>query len=183
MLDDLFPRIDRHFLAPEMLARVAAFPRAGRDVEGWFKGELAYLFDSLTGAGGLADWRANVPIVEGRPQRCDFRLASSGGGVLWLEVRAVPQRRPSAGALDPGVFMQKGGAADVTEDLVKLMRVPDGETAVVLFVYPRPQPADWAEQMSTFSRRIAPISFKEESRLEDYPEALYICRLRLAGGF
>jgi hypothetical protein len=192
----LFAEIDRHFLAPQALARVALLGRIGRDAGGWFKGELAYVFDRLAKDGALSGWRANVPIVEGRPQRCDFRLVVNGpsipqGGpsipqgerVLWLEVKALPGRAGGGGRVDPGFYLQKGGPGDVTEDLVKLMRAPDGDTAVLLFVHPRPDASAWEEIMSAYSRRIAPIAFKEETSLGDYPEALYVCKLRLTGGF
>lgn len=183
----LFAAIDRHFLAPEALARVRHLGRLGREADGWFKGELAYLFDSLVADGGLTEWRANVPIVEGRPQRCDFRLLpphpESAGGPLWLEVKALPQGGGPSGRVDPGFFLQKGGPGDITEDLVKLMRIPTGHAAVLLFAYPRPDAAAWAETMSAYARRIAPIAFKEETSLADYPLELYVCRLSLSGGF
>jgi len=182
MPDPLFAAIDRHFLAPETLARVRHLERIGRDAGGWFKGELAYLFASLVAAGALTDWRANVPIVEGRPQRCDFRLVLDRTP-LWLEVKALPQGGGPAGRVDPGFFLQKGGPGDITEDLVKLMRVPGGDTAVLLFAYPRPDAAAWGETMSAYARRIAPIAFQEETSLADYPPELYVCKLRLTGGF
>ena len=178
----LITAVDAHFLAPEALARVRLFSRLGRDVEGWFKGELAYVFESLRREGAIGEWRANVPLREDGRQRCDFRIVLSGEP-LWLEVKALPQRSSSGGRVDPGFFLQKGGPGDVTEDLVKLMRVPDGESLVLLFAYPRPDPAGWSEIMSAYARRITPISFREESRLDDYPEELYVCKLSLEGGF
>jgi len=182
MPDSLYAAIDRHFLSAEALARVRHLGRAGRDADGWFKGELAYLFASLVADGALTDWRVNVPIVEGRPQRCDFRLVVDGAP-LWLEVKALPQVGGPMGRVDPGFFLQKGGPGDITEDLVKLMRIPGGDAAVLLFAYPRPEAAAWAETMSAYARRIAPISFREETSLADYPPELYVCKLRLAGGF
>jgi hypothetical protein len=184
----LYAAIDRHFLAPEALARVRHLGRSGRDADGWFKGELTYLFASLVADGALTDWRANMPITEGRSQRCDFRLTLPAHpepveGPLWLEVKALPQGGGPSGRVDPGFFLQKGGPGDITEDLVKLMRVPDGDTAVLLFAYPRPDATAWSEIMSAYARRIAPIAFKEETSLSDYPPELYICKLRLTGGF
>ncbi len=179
---DLLAAIDRHFLAPDALARVRHLGRSGRDADGWFKGELACLFASLVADGALTDWRANMPITEGRSQRCDFRLVPDRTP-LWLEVKALPQGGGPSGRVDPGFFLQKGGPGDITEDLVKLMRVPDGEAAVLLFAYPRPAADAWSEIMSAYARRIAPIAFKEETSLSDYPPELYICKLRLTGGF
>ena len=186
--DPLYAAIDRHFLAPEALARVRHLGRSARDADGWFKGELAYLFATLVDDGTLTDWRINVPISEGRPQRCDFRLLAARPEVskdtsLWLEVKALPQGGGPSGRVDPGFFLQKGGPGDITEDLVKLMRVPDGDTAVLLFAYFRPAATAWSEIMSAYARRIAPIAFKETTSLADYPPELYVCKLKLTGGF
>ncbi|HET9477580.1 MAG TPA: hypothetical protein VFP63_08845 [Dehalococcoidia bacterium] len=196
MSDPLYAAIDSHFLAPEALARVRHLGRAARDADGWFKGELAYLVATLVDDGTLTDWRINVPIREGRPQRCDFRLLAARPEVskdtpLWLEVKALPQGGSPSGRVDPGFFLQKGGPGDtstalsagITEDLVKLMRVPDGDTAVLLFAYPRPEADAWSEIMSAYARRIAPIAFKETTSLADYPPELYVCKLKLTGGF
>lgn len=182
MPDHLFAAIDRHFLAPEALARVRYLGRLGRESDGWFKGELAYLFATRVAEGALTDWRANVPIVEGRPQRCDFRLVLDRAP-LWLEVKALHQGGGPAGGIDSGFYLQKGGPGDITEDLVKLMRIPDGRAAVLLFAYPRPDATAWGETMSAYARRIAPIAFKEETSLSDYPPELYVCKLSLSGGF
>jgi len=162
--DSLFTEIGAHFLAPEALARVRLFSRLGRDAEGWFKGELAFLFDRLAAEGKLSEWRANVPLREDGRQRCDFRLVVDGSP-LWLELKAIPQRQHGGGRVDPGFYLQKGGAGDITEDLVKLMRVPDGDTLVLLFAYPRPEAAGWAELLSAYGRRIAPIAFSEQTRI------------------
>jgi hypothetical protein len=179
MPDPLFSAIDRHFLAPEALDRVRLFPRAGRAVEGWFRGELVHLLDKLAKDGEIEGWRADVPITEGGRQRCDFRIALAGGA-LWLEAKALS---PSAGGPfgDIGSFFPRTGG--FTDDLVKLLRVHEGDRAVVLFVYPRPDPAQWADIMDAYARRIAPIGFKEESAIAEYPPELYICKLRLTGGF
>jgi len=190
----LFAEIDRHFLAPEALKRAALLGRAGPDAGGWFKAELAYLLDSLLKAGRLRAWRANAPISEdtsatvgtGSRQRCDFRIelahpeVSKDERVLWLEVKSISGATQSAPLADMGVF-SKGG--HFTDDIVKLLRVPDGERAVLLFVHPRPDAAQWSELMSAYAGRIAPIGFTEESALADYPPDLYICKLSVSERF
>lgn len=175
----LFAAIDRHFLAPEALDRIRLFPRAGRNVEGWFRGELVHLLDKLAKAGEIAGWRADVPITEGGRQRCDFRISLAGGPV-WLEAKALSQ---SGGGPfgDIGSFFPRTGG--FTDDLVKLLRVNDGDRAVLLFVYPRPDAAQWAEIMEAYARRITPLGFKEESAVSEYPKELYICKLSVTGGF
>jgi len=188
--NSLFPLVDAHFLAAEALARVRLFSRLGRDAAGWFKGGLAFLFHRLATDGKLEEWRANVPLREdpsaalgtGSRQRCDFRVVVDGSP-LWVEVKAIPQRQQGGGRVHPGFYLHTGGAGDITEDLVKLMRVPDGDTPVLLFAHLRPEAAGWAELLSAYARRIAPIAFAEKTSISDYPEELYICKLALSGGF
>jgi hypothetical protein len=189
----LYNHIDRHFLAPEALKRAALLGRAGPDAGGWFKGELAYVLDTLLKANEIRTWRANVPITEEGRQRCDFRIElalspdpspiATGEGktnALWLEVKALADPARAGPLADSAVFAR---GSSFTDDIVKLLRVADGDRAVLLFVYPRPEPAQWSELMSAYARRIAPISFTEESDLSAYPPELYVCKLTVSEGF
>ena len=175
--DELYAEIDRHFLVPESLRRAELFGRHGRNfAEGWFKGEMILLLESLAKDGRIDSWRADVPITEDKRQRCDFRIVT-GGQALWLEVKTQVQPGQVA---DSGVMTRGGGFAD---DLVKLMRVREGEKGVLLFVVPRPEPTQWAELLATYSRRIAPLGFRELTDTSVYPEALYVCKLALKEAF
>lgn len=174
---ELFAEIDQHFLAPESLRRAELFARHGRSsAEGWFKGELMLLVETLTKGGRIDGWRADVPITEDNRQRCDFRVVA-GGQALWLEVKTLVHPGQVA---DSGVMMKGAGFAD---DLVKLMRVRDGEKGVLLFVVPRPEPSQWADLLATYSRRIAPLGFRELSEIGSYPPALYVCKLEVREAF
>ena len=178
----LYADIDRHFLAPEALKHAALLGRAGPDAGGWFKAELAYLLDTLLKAGRIKTWRANVPFSEDNRQRCDFRieLAASEPGPLWLEVKSLADPARSGPLADSAVFAKGGG---FTDDIVKLLRVPDGDRVVLLFIYPRPDAAQWSELMSSLARRIAPIDFTETSTVAGYPPDLYVCKLSVSEGF
>ena len=191
----LYADIDRHFLAPEALKHAALLGRAGPDAGGWFKAELAYLLDSLLKADRIKAWRANAPISEdtstavgtGSRQRCDFRIEFADPsipqgerGVLWLEVKALADPARSGPLADSAVFAKGGG---FTDDIVKLLRVPDGDRVVLLFIYPRPDAAQWSELMSSLARRIAPIDFTETSTVAGYPPDLYVCKLSVSEGF
>ena len=118
----LFAEIDRHFLAPEALKRAALMGRAGSDAGGWFKAELAYLLDSLLKGGAIKGWRGNAPISEEGRQRVDFRIELADSGPLWLEVKALADPARSGPLANPAVFAKGGG---FTDDIVKLLRVPD----------------------------------------------------------
>ncbi len=170
----LYEAIDRHFLAPESLRRIQLLARHGRfEAEGWFKAETMYVLDSLAKGGTIDGWRANVPITENTKQRCDFRVVTNGQPI-WLEVKTLVE--PAKAAADMG-FIGKGGG--FLDDLVKLLRVPDGDRAVLLFVIPRPAPEQWSALLETYQRRIAPITFAEQSLIQAYPDAVYVCKLAL----
>ena len=173
-MNDLYAAIDKHFLTPDSLRRAALLARHGRSsAEGWFKGELITVLDALAKDGTVDGWRADVALAEDNKQRADFRIVA-GGQPLWLEVKTLVD--PGRQAADMGFIGRGAGFAD---DLVKLLRAPDGERGVLLFVLPRPSPAEWAELLATYQRRIAPIGFEEHSNVADYPEALYVCKLGL----
>lgn len=171
----LFAAIDAHFLAPDALRRAELFARTGRSsAEGWFKGELMQVLESSKAADS---WRPDVPIAKDHPQRCDFRIVA-GGQPLWLEVKTVIN--PAQAANEFGGLGRGAGFAD---DLVKLLRVSEGDRAVLLFVLPRPDPAQWSELLATYQRRIAPIGFRELTAIEAYPAPLYVCKLELVEAF
>jgi hypothetical protein len=177
MNDALFAEIDAHFLAPESLRRAELLARHGRSsAEGWFKAELMLVLETLAKGGKIDGWRADVPITDDKRQRCDFRIVTSGKP-LWLEVKTFVQPGQVA---DTGVMTKGAGFAD---DLVKLMRVREGEKGVLLFVVPRPEPSSWADLLSSYQRRIAPLGFRELSDIASYPEALYVCKLALKEAF
>jgi hypothetical protein len=64
-----------------------------------------------------------------------------------------------------------------------MMRVRDSAKYVLLFVVPRPQPAQWAELLASYQRRIAPLGFRELTEIGSYPEALYVCKLAVKEAF
>jgi hypothetical protein len=182
----LHTHIDSHFLAPEALKRAALLSRVGSDAGGWFKAELAFLLDTLLKAGTLRAWRANASISEEGRHRVDFRVELLDSSmpqreqVVWMEVKAIADPAREGPLADSAVFAR---GSTFTDDIVKLLRVPDGERVVLLFVYPRPEGGQWSELMSSLARRIAPISFTEESDLASFPPELYVCRLSVSEGF
>jgi hypothetical protein len=100
------------------------------------------------------------------------------GQPLWLEVKALVE--PAKAAADMGFIGKSGG---FTDDLVKLLRVRDGERGVLLFVLPRPSPEQWGDLLDTYQRRIAPITFAEQSLIQSYPPEVYVCKLALKEAF
>lgn len=141
-----------------------------------------FLLDSLRSAGKLREWGYDVPLTEDRRQRCDLRVALPDG-VLFLEVKTLSAAQAEQQAAIGMTFDRRGDGAGLSGDLVKLMRVSEGTVGVVLFVHPTPKPERWAEMLDAYQRRVTPIVIAEETSVTDYPEALYICKLAVKGGF
>ena len=174
--DALLAELDRHFLAPDVLKRVAAFARTRGPMEGWFKGEMAYALDALAQAGQTGRWQANAPITEANRARIDFTVQTADGP-LYLELKAMQRPGAESGL---GDFVAKDEA--VWGDVVKMLRLPEGRGFSVLFVYPRPEAERWAGLFDTYKRRIYPISIQERTSVTDYPPELYIAKIEVERG-
>ena len=87
--EQLFMEIDRHFLGK--LEYPKRFTAATSQVDGWFKGELIYLFTSLQQRKGLEEWEVDVLVPgqdKGKAKRVDFRVKLDNG-FAWLELKSL----------------------------------------------------------------------------------------------
>jgi len=84
--EQLFSEIDRHFLAK--LDYIQRFTSSERQIEGWFKGELIYLFTSLQGKGELEGWEPEVLVPRLGKKKVDFRVELDNG-FAWLELKSL----------------------------------------------------------------------------------------------
>ena len=180
---DVFARIDDYFLAPERLTRVELFSRYARNVEGWFNGELLYLFHAMAAEGLIGEWGSEVRVAPGQQRRFDFKLQVQGGP-LFLELKTLFHGIQAGQPVDLGVYFPRtDDGVGITGDVIKLMRVTEGVKALLLFVHPRPALEKWPLVLESYARRIAPITVREISTIDRYPPPLYICKLSVEGGF
>ena len=77
------------------------FIEAERQVEGWFKGELIYLFTSLK-----ANWEPEVSIPSLGKKKIDFRLKLDDSP-FYAEIRALYHSRQRGQVVDPGIYFYK----------------------------------------------------------------------------
>jgi len=178
-MDDLFEAIDEYFLSPDRLVKIEAFTHAQRQVEGWFKGELIYLFADLLGAERLSAWEPEAVLTPGDKKKCDFILNVLDSRVF-LEVKALYHGKQRAAKFGLDIYMYKD-TVGIWGDVLKLSSLSSGFGYNLLFIYPRPEPDVWARLIEKYKRRIAPIALEEVSRISDYPRELYICKLRVTG--
>ena len=178
-VDDLFGAIDDYFLDSEKLEKVEALTRAQRQVEGWFKGELIYLLDRLKG-NIITTWEPEVKVEGGSRKRFDFVVGVDGTPVF-LELKALYHGEQRAARIGLDIYLYKDDVG-IWGDVVKLSGLSEGVGYNLLFIYPRPDPTVWARQIDAYKRRIAPISLREASRIDEYPPQLYVCRMEIERG-
>ena len=176
-VDDLFGAIDDCFLDSSKLEKVAAFTRAQRQVEGWFKGELIYLFDALLGENRISTWEPEARLGDSSRKRCDFVVGVDGTPVF-LELKALYHGEQRAARFGLDIYLYKDDVG-IWGDVVKLAGLSQGVGYNLLFIYPRPDPTVWTRQIDAYKRRIAPISLREASRIGEYPGQLYICKMEI----
>jgi hypothetical protein len=174
----LFDEIDRHFLSVPKLHYVSIFTQSEKQVEGWFKGELLYLFAALQQQGQLAHWDCEVTLPSLGKKRIDF-LVTLDGMPLYLEVKTLYHGLQRGTPIDLGLYFYKDDVG-IWPDIQKLAVVAEGLRYCLLFVYPAPAPQRWQQRMNTYAQKIAPITLREASNLAQYPPALYIAKLEVS---
>ena len=163
--EQLFMEIDRHFLGK--LEYPKRFTAATSQVDGWFKGELIYLFTSLQQRKGLEEWEVDV-LVPGQDKdqakRVDFKVKLDNG-FAWLELKSL-----------------YGDPQEVRGDVLKLASIKEGTGYCILFIYPGPERDQWQEILTKFKEKAGDCTFKEKSSISQFPKTLCIAKLEIAQG-
>ena len=163
--EQLFMEIDRHFLGK--LEYPKRFTTAMSQVEGWFKGELIYLFTSLQQRKGLEEWEVDV-LVPGQDKdqakRVDFKVKLDNG-FAWLELKSL-----------------YGDPQEVRGDVLKLAPIKEGTGYCILFIYPGPERDQWQEILTKFKEKVGDCTFTEKSSISQFPKTLCIAKLEIAQG-
>ncbi len=177
--NQLFDEIDRHFLAFPRRDYPLAFARSERQVEGWFKGEMIFLFTYLKQQGLLAHWDCEVTASNLSKKKIDF-MAMVGDVPVYLELKTLYHGRQRGSPIDLGIYFYKDDVG-IWPDVQKLAAIQAGLRYCLLFIYPSPDQMLWQRLLSLYAQRIAPITIKEVGDLVQYPPVLSISRLEVSG--
>lgn len=178
----LFGEIDRHFLVGPKLDYASIFTKSERQVEGWFKGELLYLFTMLQQQGQLSGWDCEVTAPGLGKKRIDFKVVVNNAP-FYFELKALYHGWQRGSPIDLGIYFYKDDVG-IWRDVQKLASLNDSQGFCLLFIYPSPNLALWQRILSTYAQKVSPIVIKEFSNPEHYPPPLHIAKLevsRLAG--
>lgn len=169
---ELFGEFDRHFLTEPKLEYARIFAREHCSVEGWFRGELLYLFSSLKKRDQLPDWKSEESVLQ--KQAVDFRVTINQLPV-YLELKAIPRKKMAA-------HFTKDLIYGITSDVLKLAEI--GRGFCLLFIYPSPTLEDWKAQLEKYAQVIeaidASIQVEDDGKSHEEQSALYIARLKVS---
>lgn len=171
----LFDFIDEHFLAKLEYPRL--FADRERQVEGWFKGELIYLFSSLKARGLLTSWEPEALVPGLGKKKTDFRLILDDG-LAYLEIKALYHGQQRGQMVDLGIYFYKDDVG-IWGDVQKLASLEESLGLCILFIYPRPNTDKWRKVLEAYTQRIAPITLREVSKVSQFPRELYIAKLEI----
>lgn len=171
----IFDLIDRHFLDADRLRRVAAFSDGGRQVEGWFKGEMIYLLGDARRRGLVDDFKSEAALPDQGRKRVDYRL-HHGGRTMYLEVKTLFHGRQGESIIPVDIYFYRDPIG-IWPDVQKLGMLPPGAAFSPLFVHPRPDSAIWYRALTRACQRYHEFSLTELTSVERYPEELYIAKL------
>lgn len=185
--EELFAEIDRYFLDPAKAPYYKSQARAGKQVEGWFKAELNHVLTSLSEDKRLSGWAGEVTVSSRK--KCDF-VVTLGPRKIYIEIKALYwSEQPNNwnwAYFDP--VPSKPGKPEkgyIADDVRKLSAISDGQRFCLLFVYPRPDPADWQQRVNTFRDKmwsLDKIRIRENASIPNIAcaELLYIAKLEVA---
>lgn len=171
---ELFMAIDNLFTTEESLARVRAFCSSQCQIEGWFKGELILLFSNLRRENQIEDWQPEHRSEHIGNGRIDFFL-NLEDGPLYLELKTFYHGQQRGANIDLGTCFYF-----LSADIDKLADIPNGNRYSIVFVTPRPDEQHWSYAFSKFQRKHPYVT--EESTLADYPQEVFVAKLRVQLG-
>jgi hypothetical protein len=166
---ELLDKIDHYFLTEPKLSYARIFAREQCSVEGWFKGELLYLFTSLAEEKQLPGWKSEETVLQNK--KADF-IVTINSHPVYLELKAFPRKKMAAHFTEDLVY-------GITRDVRKLAEV--GQGFCLLFIYPAPTQQDWKIQLGKYNQVIGAIDSSilvtDERAVHDEQSPLYIARL------
>ena len=165
--------ISAHFFTSASLGRVIALRRAEKQAEGWFKGELIWLFEQLKQSGKVASWKPECEI--GNVPQVDFAID------LTSTTAAVEVKTALCGLLyaQPQPVFKKGSRWNLPDYVTGGFILPDilGLASIqipphrylMVFAYPAPASDDWDAMLAKVHEKAGGLSV-EIARVDDSPQ-------------
>lgn len=147
-LSPIWDAVKNHFFDPATLSRVDAMRRAEVQVEGWFKGELIWLFTKLEEDRAVGSWTRESLTGNGL-EKVDFKVEFADTTSA-IEIKAALCGRQK------GQMWRLRQYVNVT-DIKRLVAIQADHRYLVFFAYPAPEQSDWFAVVSGIGAKVPGI--------------------------
>lgn len=159
-LSPIWDAVKGHFFDPAILERVVAMSRAEVQVEGWFKGELIWLFTKLEKHGSVKSWDRESPTGIGRG-KVDFRVELvNTASIIEIKAAFCGRQRGQVWKLKQYV---------VVPDIKRLVPIHADNRYIVFFAYPAPDRVEWCAVVDQINAKVPGI-YVNIARCDQSPE-------------
>jgi hypothetical protein len=154
-VSSVWDAVAAHFFTPASISRIVAISEAEVQVEGWFKGELIWLFGQLTGKRVIENWRCECRADEQNRKRLDFKIEVDGADAA-IEVKTAIR-------LQKGISYDLRWYAKQTEgffppDIRKLAAHAAAYRYLLVFAYPACPASEWDGAVSELGRQVTGVT-------------------------
>jgi hypothetical protein len=164
---DLLPRVKAHFNTTQ--SRLACFCELGFQTEGWFKGELLYLFSQLHRQGVIQELDREVN-VEGK--KVDIRLRVNNED-HWIELKHWLIGKQKGTTYNPSFYFGDRTSVGITGDVNKLASLT-GHRWLLLLLTANPGMNAWEAGVEKFNIRFAPIRLESRTQPQMFPSTYFL---------
>jgi hypothetical protein len=164
----ILPYINNWFFAKQ--SYIDTFSKNDSRVEGWFKGELFFLFDILKRQRIIIDFDREFIFKDNKTNKIDFRInIQNNFNFIELKPLCISQAFGTPRNLNYYFRDDKNG---IINDFRKLELINLKNKWVVAFVYPKPIENIWNQTCSTIPTELN--HWKCISDINKYPDYLFI---------
>lgn len=157
--------------------RMLSFCNHGVQLEGWFKGELLVVLDSLRESGVVKNFDREVKRTEGR-----IDLFIESDGLHWVELKHWLIGEQGGTRYGPGFYLRDPTSVGIIRDVDKLLRIPgDVGRWLLLLLTANPGASAWHRGVDDFNRKFAPRILQPRSNPNEFPAHYFLALVRVEG--
>lgn len=149
---NIFPEIKNHFDA--LQDRLCVFGRHGVQVEGWFKGELLQLLDSMAQRSKICKVNREVRIDPNKRAKVDLAFTTSNNTENWVELKHWTGSQKGR-IYDPKAYFGDK-VIGIFSDVGKL-KIAGGQKWVLVLLTPNTSDLKWSDGVDTFNKKFSQL--------------------------
>ena len=168
-IPDLILEFQTHF--NESLNRFRTFSGQGIMVEGWLKGELLTILDSLFQEGKIDDFDREVRIER---RRVDLTV-DLNGHKHWIELKHWLNGYQAGTFYGPSFYFGDPTSVGITKDVSKLKEVGSpGYRWILILLASNPGKEEWEKGIMKFNQKFEPSELVNQTTPINYPSEFFL---------